>query len=442
MQYRSGDLLARTMADIETLENFYLRIVTPMLAGVLVTALGYMILARFDTWLGLTLLLFAVLAGVVLPLAVRRLSRRPAAVMVATRAEMNAAFVDEIQGIADMLAYGQESVQQAKAHALSGQLHWVQEQLAMMRGLGNGLAAFLTGLAGLVVLGLAIPLVSSGAIDGVFLALLPLTAIVTFEVVQPLAQAFQSLEASQAAARRIFDLIDATPPLKDPSGCSPPPTSFGIEVENLSFRYTPGEMQVLDGISFSVPPGGRIAIAGPNGSGKSTIVNLLLRFWDYQDGRISVGGHELHEYPADSVRQWFGVVSQNTHLFNTTVRENLYLAKPDASQSELEDACRQALLHDSIQGFPDGYDTLIGENGQRLSGGERQRLAIARAILKNPPILILDEATTHLDAVTEQHVWQALEQFMCGRTTIIISHQPVGLAHIDQVFVLGSPPAE
>lgn len=260
LHYRSGDLLARTMADIETLENFYLRVVTPTLAAVLVAALACMILGSFDISLGLTLLLFTVLAGVVLPLAVRRLSRHTAAAMVATRADMNAALVDEIQGIADMLAYGQESIHRAKARTLSRQLHGVQEQLAMVRGLGNGVAALLTGLAGLAVLGLAIPLVSSGAIDGVFLALLPLTAIVSFEAVQPLAQAFHSLGASRAAAGRVFDLIDARPPVKDPSRSSPPPTCFGIDVANLRFRYEPDDPQVLDGINFSVPPGGRIVL--------------------------------------------------------------------------------------------------------------------------------------------------------------------------------------
>ena len=177
-------------------------------------------------------------------------------------------------------------------------------------------------------------------------------------------------------------------------------------------------------------------IVGANGSGKSTVVNLLLRFWDYDEGTIRIGGHELHTIRADDVRGLLGVVPQHTHLFNATIRDNLYLANPEASEAELMAACQQAQLHDFIQGLPQGYDTLIGENGLLLSGGERQRLAIARAILKDAPILILDEATSHLDALTAARVWQALDRFMAGRTTIIISHQRANLAHVDQTISL------
>jgi len=198
-------------------------------------------------------------------------------------------------------------------------------------------------------------------------------------------------------------------------------------VRDLRFRYAPDETLVLDGLSFSVPAGGRVAIVGPNGSGKSSLVNLLLRFWDYEGGTIRIGGRDLRELPADDVRSLLGVVPQHTHLFNATIRANLYLANPDASDDELIAACQQAQLHDFIQTLPQGYDTMVGENGLRLSGGERQRLAIARAILKDAPILILDEATSQLDAVTEQRLLQSLAAFMDRRTTLLISHRRAGL---------------
>ena len=244
MQYRSGDLLTRIVADIETLENFYLRVVIPPLAAVLVTILGCAILGSFDVWLAVALLAFIVLTGVILPLASRWLSRQPAAELIATRAELNASLVDEVQGIADLLAYGQEDAYQARALSLSQQLNRVQERLAAIRGMGNGLAALFTSLAALTVLFMAIPLVTAGKIDGVFLALLPLTAIACFEAVQPLAHAFQMLESSQAAARRIFELIDSEPAVIDPVAPAPldlpsdqPPA---IEVRDLRFRYCAG----------------------------------------------------------------------------------------------------------------------------------------------------------------------------------------------------------
>ena len=441
MPYRSGDLLTRIVADIETLENFYLRVVIPPLAAVLVTLLGCLILGSFDVLLAVALLVFIVLTGVVLPLVTRWLSRQPASEMIATRAEMNASLVDEVQGIADLLAYGQEDAYQARALSLSRQINRVQERLAVIRGMGNGLAALFTSLAALTVLLLAIPLVTGGQIEGVYLALLPLTAIASFEAVQPLAQAMQMLESSKAAARRIFELIDAEPAVIDPAVPLSPPIAhpveaIGIEVSNLHFRYAPNQAPALDGVSFTVPPGGRVAIVGANGSGKSTIVNLLLRFWDYDQGSIRIGGQEVPTYRADDVRELIGVVPQHTHLFNATVGDNLYLANPEASQDELIAACRQAHLHEFIQGLPQGYDTLIGENGQLLSGGERQRLAIARALLKNAPILILDEATSQLDALTEQRLMESLEPFMAGRTTLIISHRRAGFERVDQVIAL------
>ena len=245
---------------------------------------------------------------------------------------------------------------------------------------------------------------------------------------------------SQAAARRIFELIDSEPAVIDPVAAVPqdlpsdqPPA---IEVRDLWFRYAPDKPAVLDGVSFSVPAGGRVALVGANGSGKSTVVNLLLRFWDTDEGTIRIGGRELHTIRADDVRGLLGVVPQHTHLFNASIRDNLYLANPEASEADLIAACQQAQLHEFIQGLPQGYDTLVGENGLLLSGGERQRLAIARAILKDAPILILDEATSHLDALTAARVWQALDRFMAGRTTIIISHQRANLAHVDQTISL------
>ena len=456
-QYRSGDLLARVVADIETLENFYLRVVIPPLAAALVTLLACLLLGSFDLWLGAALLVFILLTGVALPLASRWLSRQPAAEVITLRAELNAPLVDDIQGIADLLAYGQEEAYQAHTLRLSQQLNRAQQRLALVRGLGNGLAALFTSLAGLTVLGLAIPLVTAGQIDGVFLALLPLTAIAAFEAVQPLAHAWQTLESSEAAARRIFELIDAKPAVVDPpappiyQSTNLPQRGLSIEVRDLCFRYASDEPLVFDGLSFRVPAGGQVVITGPNGSGKSSLVNLLLRFWDYEGGTMRIDGRDIREIAADDVRSLLAVVPQHTHLFNTTIRDNIYLANPDASDDDLIAACQLAQIHDFIQSLPQGYETLVGENGLLLSGGERQRLAIARAILKDAPILILDEATSHLDAVTEQRLMQSLVPFMAGRTTLIISHRRTGLGQIEQIdlepagglasFPAAAPPA-
>lgn len=436
MQYRSGDLLARIVADIETLENFYVRAVVPPIAAALVTGFACAILGAFDKTLAVALLAFLVLTGAILPLVSRRISQGPATALITTRAELNAVLVDEIQGIADLLAFDQASQHQARVLALSHALNRTQECMARLRGLSNALAALFTSLAGLTVLTLGIPLVTGGTIEGVYLALLPLTAIASFEAVQPLSLAWQQLEANRAAGRRLFELIDAPPEVTDPVRESPQPADHSIRMRDLCFRYLPDEPFALEGVDLRIPSGGRAVISGPSGSGKSTLVNLLLRFWDYEVGQIEIGGHELHEYHADEVRAMIGVVPQQIHLFNASVYDNLLLANPEATDEQIVAACRQAELHDFIQSLPQGFDTLIGENGLLLSGGERQRLAIARAILKDAPILILDEATANLDAATEQKIMQSLERFMAGRTVLIISHRSVGVGPTDQTILL------
>jgi ATP-binding cassette subfamily C protein CydC len=423
IEYRGGDLLARIMADIETLENFYVRVVVPPLAAALVALCTFLILGSFDIILGVAILLFLLLTGLVLPLITRWLSQKPAALSIDVRAKLDAALVDEIQGLADLTAFGQSARYQEQVMALNDDLNGSQERLALVRGLANGLTALFTGLAGLTVLWLAIPLVTGGQIDGVFLALLPLTAIASFEAVQPLSLSLQYLESSKAAGRRLFELIDTPAPIFEPESPSPHPADYSIEVSDLSFSYGPDEPATINRLSFSVPSGGKAALIGPSGVGKTTLINLLLRFWEYHDGRIRIGKHGLKTYRAEDVHQMIGLVSQHPHLFNSTIRDNLLLAKPEATDEELVSACEMAHLHEFIDGLPLGYGTRIGENGLMLSGGERQRLAIARVILKDAPILILDEATSHLDAGTANQVMQALEKFMVKRTTLVISHQ-------------------
>lgn len=443
-QERSGDLLTRVVADIETLEHFYVRVLVPPVVALLVAGLTFLLMAWFNLWLGVAMIGFMVLAGVVLPLVTRRLGQRPGTQLIATRAELNATLVDSIQGMADLLAFGQEARYRAEVQRLSHELTRGQERMASIRGMGNAFSGLLSSLASLCVLTLAIPLVSSGQLDGVFLALLALTAVASFEAVTPLALALQHLEGSLAAARRLFAIVDSQPLVAASAQPSPQPQHAGLELRELSFSYA-NEGQgapfnparpVLDRVSFRIVPGGRVAIVGPSGAGKSTLVNLLLRFWDYNVGQIWLGGHELRQYQPDDARRMVSVVAQHTHLFNGSIRDNLLVARPDASEADLVAAARQAQIHDFIQHLPQGYDTWIGEQGLRLSGGERQRLAIARALLKDAPFLILDEATAHLDALTERSVLQALEQLMAGRTTLIITHRLTGLEQVDEILVM------
>ena len=436
MDYRSGDLLSRIVADIGTLENFYLRVIAPPCVAVMIAVLAALIMGAFDPWLAVALLGFMVLAGVGVPLLARTLSRPAGRGLVLVRAELNSALLDGIQGVADLLSAGKGARHRERVRALSREVGGLQARLASIGGMSNALKGLLMNLATLAILLIAIPLVSSGQLDRVYLALLVLAVLSSFEAVWPLPQAFQNLDSSLEAGRRLFEIVDADPVVIDPADPLPIPAGWGLQVQDLSLSYGPGEPPALDGISLALPRGHRLAVVGPSGAGKSTLVQVLLRFWDYQAGQILLEGRELREFGHEDLRRRIAVVSQRSHLFNATVRDNLLLARPGASQAEIIQAAEQAQIHSFIQSLPHGYDTWIGEQGLRLSGGERQRLVIARAILKNAPLLILDEPTAHLDALIERELMATLQELAVDRSVLLITHRLLGLERLDEILVL------
>jgi ABC-type multidrug transport system fused ATPase/permease subunit len=273
------------------------------------------------------------------------------------------------------------------------------------------------------------------------LGTLTLLTLASFEAVTPLPLAAQMWESVKASAGRLFEIVDAKPAVMEIGELETgkvKKSSSSLQFSNLSFHYPNQAIPALQDISFELEDGKSLAIVGPSGAGKSTIASLLMRFWEYSLGDIRLGGESLHGLKQDEVRARCALVSQNSYLFNTSVRENLRLARPSASQEEIEAAAKQARIHEFILMLPKGYDTFIGEQGLRLSGGERQRLAIARALLKDAPILILDEPTANLDAVTEKQVLDTLFGLMKGRTTLLITHRLVGLENVDEILVMES----
>jgi len=438
MQYRSGDLLTRIISDIETLQNFYVRIIAPPLIALVIAIATFVFLASFSSLIALTVLGFMFLVGIVVPILVQQISKMPNRQVIERRAELNANVVDSIQGIADLVAYGRERAQVERMANLNHHLIRAQTLLASITGLQNALGNLLTHLAMWIVLALAIPMVNAARFDGVYLPVIALAVLASFEGVLALPLAFQYLESNLQAARRLFEITDNRLQITDHRSQKTWAVAHPSEIkfENVSFRYAPTEPLALDHVSFELRAGKRLAIVGASGAGKSTIVNLLLRFWDCTSGRIIVDGRDLSEYTPDDVRKFFAVVAQPTHLFNATIRENLLLANPGATEIEMINAAKQAQIHDFILSLPDGYNTRIGEQGLRLSGGERQRLAIARALLKDAPILIFDEPTANLDAVTEREILHAIHHSTLNRTVLVITHRLVGLEDFDEIIVL------
>jgi ATP-binding cassette subfamily C protein CydC len=428
---RSGDLLSHVIGDIESLQNLYLRAVAPPLVAVVIAVLLTLFLNRFDPLIALAALIFMLAAGILVPLLAWWGNEQPGRARVAARAELNATLVDNIQGMAETLLYGQTQAQLNKVQTLNQQLVTEEQRIAHYDSLQLAFSVFLTSGAALTVLVVAIP-----RIEGVYLATVTLATTAVFEAFIPLAQAAVHLGETAQAARRLFDIADLPPVVTDPLSGAPVPDHPALEIKALSFRYSVNAPWILEAISLSLQPGKRIAILGESGSGKSTLVNLLLRFWDYDSGQIVLGGRELRGYAQTDVRKIFGVMTQRVHLFNTTIRENIRLARMEASPEEVALAARQAQIHDFILSLPQGYDTYVGEDGARLSGGERQRIALARVLLKDAPILLLDEATANLDVVTEQAVMETILRVTTGRSLLIFTHRRVFLDQMDQVYII------
>ena len=448
MEYRSGDLLSRIVADVDSLENFYVRVVSPSLVAVLIAAGMTLFFGRYAASLAWAYMAFMLLLGLGVPMLAWSLSRNLGVQLVTQRAALQARLVDGIQGLADLLAFGRGpdyALRLREDRRLYGS---TQRSLAALTGLSSGLTVLLVNLGMLAVLGLTIPMIGAGRIPGVMLAVLVLAAAAGFEAVIPLPQAALTLSASSQAARRLFEIVDAQPAVVDnvesrdqkiekrEAGTRTGALLTTLSVSNLSFAYPDSRAFALQGIDFSLAPGQRIAIVGPSGAGKSTLANLFLRFWDYSEGQIFLAGRDLHAWPQEHVRRQIGCLSQRTWFFNDTLRKNLLLARPAATRAEIQQAAQRAQIHDFILGLPRGYETVIGERGLRLSGGERQRLAIARLLLKDAPIFLLDEPTANLDPLTEHRILDMLFSLVGGHSLLLITHRLVGLEHMDEILVL------
>jgi ATP-binding cassette subfamily C protein CydCD len=437
MEYKSGDLLARVIGDVETLENFYVRVISPSLTAILIGIMVALFFAAFFPPIALVLILFFLILGLILPALSQIASRTPGQRLIRQRADIQTQLVDGIQGIADLLAFGR-GTDRLKQISVAGQTYGTtQKQMARINGVYSALGTLFTNLGVWLVLLLVIPQVSAGNIEGVMLGTFALMTLASFEAVLPLPLAAQMWNASREAAKRLFEVVDAQPAVKDDDRYSKiEHRSSNIEFSNISFAYPTQSVPALQNVTFTLPENRSIAIVGPSGAGKSTISNLLLRFWDYETGDITLGGESLKALDPDEVRKRLAIVSQNSYFFNTSIRENLRLARRSASAEEIESATRAAQIHEFIATLPRGYDTLIGEQGFRLSGGERQRLAIARALLKDAPIMLFDEPTANLDPQTEKQVLDTLFETLRGKTALLITHRLIGLEHVDEILVM------
>jgi thiol reductant ABC exporter CydC subunit len=437
-RHRGGDLLARVLEDVGTLEGLYVRVLGPSLAAIGIAALLAALLWSFSSTLPVVAVCGLAVGGVLAPRLALRLAEAPGRRLIGLRGELSARLVDGVHGVADLLAYGGEGAHARALAATSRAAAAEQARLVRASALGGSLAALAADLTTVAVLVLAIPAVQAGELDGVKLATVALLTLAAFEAVAPLPLAWHGLSAMRESARRLFDVMDATPAVSEPRGPAPAPLAGSplLELRDLRFSY-PGEPRpALDGVSLRLERGQRVAVVGTSGSGKSTLAHLLLRFWEAPAGSILLEGRDLAEWPSDDARAQVAFASQKAHVFTGTLRENLLLARPSATTGELTAVLRAVRLDALLERLPGGLDGWVGEDGHTLSGGERQRLALARALLRPSPLLLLDEPTAHLDALTEREVLSEIVRAGEGRATLLVTHRLISLDVFDEVLVL------
>lgn len=435
--FRGGKLLTRLVDDVDAAQDLLLRCAVPAaVAGVVgVSAAGLSVALLPGA--GAVLAAGLLVAAVLVPLLTLAVSGRAGGRLAATREELAVRTLDLADGAADLAAFGATGQALARAGRASAALARLERRRAF--AVGGATAAFLLvqGATAVGVTVVALDATASGRLPGALLAVLALTALTAFEAAGTLPAAARRFAEVRASARRLAAVLDAESPIAEPAEPVPPPQPpVTVELSGVGARYRPEGHPALDGVDLRLEPGRRVAVVGPSGSGKSTLLAVLMRFVEYGQGRAAIGGHDMRALHGDDVRALITGTGQDAHVFHTTIRENVRLAKPGAEQSELADAARRARLLDWIGSLPDGWDTVVGESGAALSGGQRQRLALSRALLADPPVLLLDEPTEGLDPATADELLADLLSATKGRTTLLVTHHLAGLAAVDEVVVL------
>ena len=436
MNFRSGDILNRIVADIDALDNLYLRVFSPSVIALTMSVLVVGFLWLFDPVISMVTALFLSMAGFWVPLITMRLGEGCGHELAQHLSDLRIRIVEGLQGMPELLVFGAhnrhlDTVKQSSRALLKSQL-----RMSQILGLSQALLTLISGLAVLATLYLAVILVNRDVMDGPGMALVTLAVLASFEAVFPLPAAYQYLGRMREAGRRLLEIVDSKPEVIFPGRSVTRPRHFGLRFENVCFRYNQKAGWALRDVEFQVHPGRRVAVIGETGSGKSTLIHLLVRFRDPDAGCIQIGSVDVRNFGESDLRRHISVVTQQPHMFNATLRENLLMAQPGAGEDELLDALNFAQLLNFVSALPDGLDTWIGEAAKLLSGGQARRVAVARAMLHNGPLWVLDEPTEGLDPVTEERMMAAIKAQTAGRSLLLITHRLIDLHWMDDIVML------
>jgi thiol reductant ABC exporter CydC subunit len=435
--YRKGDLLSRMVADVDALQNVYLLGLGPPLVALVAGAVSVGAATALVPGAGLVLAFGLLAGGVGVPALSGYLARRGGSRQARARGELSAELVELLRGAPELVSFGQEQPALERVRAADRALTALARRDALATGIGDGAGLVVAGLTVAGVLAVAIDASAAGQLDRVLIAMLALLALASFEAVAPLAGAARELSATLTAGRRIAELTDAEAAIADPAEPAPSPSwPFAVTLEDVRARYPRQRYAAVDRVSLRLEPGERVALVGASGVGKTTVANLLLRFLDPELGRVTIAGRDLRDYRLADIRRAISVAGQESHLFSASIRDNVRLARPGASDAALEQALRRARIWDWVDQLPARLDTFVGEEGRELSGGQRQRVVLARALLADAPVLVLDEPTAHLDPGTASELIRDVFAAMRGRSVLLITHRSEGLELVDRVVTL------
>lgn len=426
-----GNLIAVITSDIELLEVFYAHTISPIAIAVLFDIIMCLFIGHFHVLLGLIALAAYVVIGCVVPLAISKMSG-DAGMQFRTKSGALSSFIlDSLRGLSEIQQYGAGAERLAQMNRQTDDLASEEERQKAVSGRNAAITNTSILLFDLLMLFAAAALCQSGAIRFSALVLSVLGLMSSFGPSVALAGLGSTLQNTLAAGNRVLDILEEEPAVEDVTGKKPAVFS-GAAVRNVSFSY--GDETILSKVSLKIPEHAVIGISGRSGSGKSTLLKLLMRFWKTEKGSIEISGRSIEQINTEDLRGMESFVTQETHLFHDSIKNNLRIAKLDATDEELIDACKKASIHDFIMSLPKGYDTEVGELGDTLSGGERQRLGLARAFLHDAPLLLLDEPTSNLDSLNEAVILKSLHEERAGRTVVLVSHRASTMRIADKVY--------
>lgn len=438
LDFHSGDILNRIVADIESLDNLYLRVLAPSIVAALMSFVLLTFLWFFAPFIALVswLLLFG--AGFAVSLAILKIGEPAGRSLALRTAALRIGIVESLQGLAELMIYDRSGTRLDAIERNSRRLIEHQLRMSRIRGMSTAIMTVLSGTAVVFALYIGAGMVNRQELNGANLALIILALMAAFEAVAPLPNAYLFLGRTREAGRRLLEIIDTQPAVTFSQQPVDAPQQFDIAFEKVCFRYRDSDPEVLSGVNFDLRQGRRLALLGETGAGKTTLLNLLVRFWDPAEGRICIGGTDIRRLCEADLRSCIAVVSQQAHMFNASLKDNLLIARPTAGDEDLRIALDAARLLDFVDSLTRGMDTWIGESGKLLSAGQARRLAVARAILKDAPIWILDEPTEGLDRITEQELMESLFEVTNNRTVVLITHRLAALDRMDQIILLAN----